>query len=307
VKQFARQIGVDLIGFAPIERFACAPALGGIDPSVYIKRATGVLVLACRIQSGVRKVAGSYLSDGKTYGPYLWYGYGYLNWFLSECAYRIASLLESEGYSAIPFPPTGPTSMYRRYEGFAGLDTDKPFSADISHRHAAVAAGLGELGFSGLLLTPEFGPRQRLVTIVTDAPLKPDRLYQGPQLCDREHCGICVKACPTYALNSRNTHKVTIERETFEYARVDYTRCLMGVAGFMRKGGARTDFNMPPQEDAITRDYYKLNREKRNPIDLTMISEPVHMNLCGLCLLSCPAPVKTIKNAGAIHRRMSVR
>jgi ferredoxin len=292
VRRFAKNLGVDLIGFAPIERFSNASVKGGIDPGVYLKGASGVLVMACRIQSGIRKSTGPYTVDGKTYGPYLWYGYGYLNWFLSECAYRVASYLESRGYLALPFPPTGPTSMYRRYEGFIDLPIDKPFSADISHRHAAVAAGLGEIGFSGLFLTPEFGSRQRLVTIVTNAPIEASNFYSGQRLCDAKRCGICINSCPTLALSKQSTHKVTIGRRVYEYARVNYTRCIMGVAGFTRRGGARTDLEMPPQEVDLKREFFKMNREKRNVIDFSMTSEPVHMNLCGLCLLSCPAPLK---------------
>ncbi|NIM69365.1 MAG: hypothetical protein GTO48_02660, partial [Xanthomonadales bacterium] len=44
----------------------------------------------------------------------------------------------------------------------------------VSLRVAGVAAGLGELGHSKLLLTPQFGPRQRVFVVLTDAELEPD-------------------------------------------------------------------------------------------------------------------------------------
>ena len=44
----------------------------------------------------------------------------------------------------------------------------------------AVACGLGELGFSGSILTDEFGPNQRWGFILTDAELPEDpALYLG--------------------------------------------------------------------------------------------------------------------------------
>ena len=297
LKGFARQLGVDMIGVAPIERFEDAPAKGGINPAVYVKKAASVVVLASRIPAAVRDAAGPYTEEGKTYGPYLWYGYGWLNWFLSESAYRVSNFLEDRGFAAIPFTPTGPTSMYRRYEGFVDIATGQAFSADISHRHAAVAAGLGLIGFSGLFLTPRFGSRQRLVSVVTSAPLDADPVYSGPALCDPQRCGVCIKSCPTSALNAKETHRVTVAGAAMEYASVNYTRCIIGVAGFMKKGGARTDHQVPPPEVPLARDYFKKVRDQRNPIDFSMTSEPVHMNLCGLCLLACPAPIKPKRKA----------
>lgn len=292
VKRFGRAIGVDLMGFAPIGLFCNAERYGGINPAIYLSDATGVLVMACRIQQGTSRVAGPYNTPGKTYGPYLYYGYGYLNFFLAECAYRVANYLESNGYSAIPFPPTGPASMYRRYEGFAEMPTSEPFSADISHRHAAVAAGLGVIGFSGLLLTPQFGAKQRIVSIVTNAPLETDGQYVGPSLCEAEKCLICVKRCPTHALRGDRCNEFTVGDRTFRYASVDYTRCLLSIAGFIRKAGARTDLKIPLDSVKLGRDYYWKNRDKRSSIDFSMITEPIHMNLCGLCLISCPSTLK---------------
>lgn len=61
-------------------------------------------------------------------------------------------------------------------------------------RIAAVACGLGEIGWSKMLLTPEFGPLQRVAFIFTDAELEYDEMYSGKPLCRR--CGACVRECP---------------------------------------------------------------------------------------------------------------
>ncbi len=70
----------------------------------------------------------------------------------------------------------------------------------------AVAAGLGQLGLNGQLLTPHAGSRCRINVLTTDAPL----INDGPVdygivgICDR--CQICVRRCPVGAiLQSRKT------------------------------------------------------------------------------------------------------
>jgi epoxyqueuosine reductase QueG len=73
---------------------------------------------------------------------------------------------------------------------------------NLSYRHMAVEAGLGELGHNNLLLSPEHGPRVRFVTLLTDAELTPGKPLE-PTLCQPEHCGYaCVKACPAGALST---------------------------------------------------------------------------------------------------------
>ena len=51
--------------------------------------------------------------------------------------------------------------------------------AAFSHVVAAYYAGMGSIGDSHNLITKEFGPRIRLVSILTDAPIPPD--YAGKQ------------------------------------------------------------------------------------------------------------------------------
>ena len=74
----------------------------------------------------------------------------------------------------------------------------------LSTRHAAVEAGLGVLGKSRLLITPRFGPRQRIAAVITDAELKPDRKItagEAERLCPPS-CQACIKACPGKALST---------------------------------------------------------------------------------------------------------
>ncbi len=69
----------------------------------------------------------------------------------------------------------------------------------FSHKMAANLAGLGWIGPSCLLITPEMGPRVRWVTILTDAPLETgDPVPNG---CG--DCRMCVEACPANAFTGR--------------------------------------------------------------------------------------------------------
>lgn len=66
-------------------------------------------------------------------------------------------------------------------------------AAAFSHVVAGYYAGLGSIGDSHNLITAEYGPRIRLVSVLTDALLEPDKKRED-NLCI--HCGICLKKCP---------------------------------------------------------------------------------------------------------------
>lgn len=71
-------------------------------------------------------------------------------------------------------------------------------------------AGLGEIGRHGLLLTPEFGGRQRIGVVTTDLELIPDQVVSMniSDFCD--HCGRCIRTCPGKAIPAE---KKTIDGE----------------------------------------------------------------------------------------------
>lgn len=73
-------------------------------------------------------------------------------------------------------------------------------STEVLHVPIAIAAGLGQLGKHGSLITPEFGSNVRLATVLTDLPLAVDqpRDIGVDDLC--AHCRICETNCPPHAL-----------------------------------------------------------------------------------------------------------
>jgi ferredoxin len=85
----------------------------------------------------------------------------------------------------------------------------------------AVAAGLGQLGINGQLLTPEAGSRVRLVLITTEAPLVFDEPvdYGMHKICDE--CQACVRNCPVGAIPKNRKPFRGVEK-----AKLNSKRCL---------------------------------------------------------------------------------
>ncbi len=65
----------------------------------------------------------------------------------------------------------------------------------------AVSSGLGQLGRSGLLITPEFGPAVRICKVLTNMPLQKDKPVEFgvTQFC--QNCRRCAESCPTEAIS----------------------------------------------------------------------------------------------------------
>jgi epoxyqueuosine reductase len=84
--------------------------------------------------------------------------------------------------------------------------------------HYGVAAGLGQLGLNGQLLTPQAGSRCRLAMITTSAPVELDAPVDHgvEKVCDA--CQLCVRRCPSGAIplarrEHRGVTKVKIKPE----------------------------------------------------------------------------------------------
>ncbi|MGQ9722584.1 MAG: 4Fe-4S binding protein [Candidatus Jordarchaeum sp.] len=156
-------------------RFQEAPE--GYRPNDILKDARSVVVLAIPLLKGVLRKAPS-----REY----FLNYFMVNHELNSIALQLGCFLESEGFEAVPVPASYPYNV----------DENK---GDLSHRHAAVLAGIGVLGKNNLLITKNYGPRVRLVSIVTNAPLKGDEPL-NQNFC--QGCEACIKSCPVNALIS---------------------------------------------------------------------------------------------------------
>ncbi len=178
IKDFALEAGADLVGIAPVERFVGAPA--GHLPGDILAGAKSVVSLALRIPAGVLSgPATSYQAAMNA-----------VHAELDRLALAVALRLEASGGRAVPVPSDEP---YRHWE--PGRSYGR---GDLSHKHAAQAAGLGRMGRNSLLITREHGNMVHLVSVVTDTELAPDPMMDWepcPKGCER-----CIKACPAGAI-----------------------------------------------------------------------------------------------------------
>jgi epoxyqueuosine reductase len=177
VKKTAFSKGVDMAGIAPVDRFKGAPK--GHHPVDVLPGCQSVISLGRRFLMGMIET----LDPSRQRLSYKHHMYAHLNAYNSQTAFEIALLLENHGHAAFVIQPTTP------YEPQTRMGV-------VSHRHAAVLAGLGVFGKSNLVLTPQFGPRSRFVTILTTAKLDADPLLEM-DLCKK--CDTCRKMCPAQA------------------------------------------------------------------------------------------------------------
>ncbi|MBN1319171.1 MAG: epoxyqueuosine reductase [Anaerolineales bacterium] len=115
------------------------------------------------------------------------HAYSILNDRLDQIASRIAGQVQQAGYASFPVRAS------------LRVDDEKLYG-HFSHKLAAHQAGLGWIGKSCLLVTPQVGPRVRWATVLTDAPL-PTGMPVEPR-CGS--CTDCVDHCPVGAFTGRS-------------------------------------------------------------------------------------------------------
>jgi hypothetical protein len=286
VKTLILNQGADLVGVASIDRWDEAPE--ETHPRHYLPTAQSVISVGLHVANAVCDVWGDYTEPGKSVSPYLFYGYGLTNMELGRIVNFTAKRLEFQGHKTVIFPPTWVISFYRFFERSFGTGS---IMGDFSHRHAAVAAGLGELGWHSLCMTPEFGTKVRWNSIITDAPLTPDPLYDGPQLCRPDLCKFkCVEVCPTNAIPEKGKMRCRIGEKTFRYGGTDHVRCLYGIEGMVKGSGGRSDIQIPEGPGNVQ--HFLESRAQQNPFDKLMLENCFGVicgDFCGRCLHQCPA------------------
>ena len=184
LKKFARDVvGVDNIGIASIERFDSAPPY--MHPKAIMPECKSVIVFTRRILRGCLRG----IEEGTHWPSYQVFAYAGLTKLIHQANYRIGRFIEDHGFDAVPAPPAA-TLKEAGPRGPVPEGGKYPRNINISVRIAAVLAGLGEMGWSKVFLSEDYGPRQRIGVILTDAELEADEVKIG-HICDQ--CKLCAR------------------------------------------------------------------------------------------------------------------
>jgi epoxyqueuosine reductase len=115
------------------------------------------ITLVYKLSDAVMDEVVSWQEPGPTFAYFQ--HYRAVNAFLDGRSLWVSAMLEQMGYRAMP---VAASQSVRDMGEFSGI---------FPHKTAAVLAGLGWIGKSALFVSPQYGPRVRLATILTDCPL----------------------------------------------------------------------------------------------------------------------------------------
>jgi epoxyqueuosine reductase len=196
IKDYAKKLGADVVGIADLG------LLKGIEtkPPELLEGFTRAISIGKRYDDEIfdkieetRKPSAAYAINSKN-----------LNIHLDMIAKYMVDYITGQGYKAHAAPCSQSAEKAEKIaiDFFNGpvdetFDWEPFISSDLPHKAVARAAGLGWFGKSMTLINPKLGSTFRLVSIITDMPLTPDKPL-NKQKCGK--CTICVDACPTHAI-----------------------------------------------------------------------------------------------------------
>ena len=177
IKEFVLGCGVDDVGIAAVGDYRSqkSPDLQTIFPGV-----RSIVVLAYQELSNCESENMQIAMAGRLDALE----------FARSSNYKVARFLEKEFKAkAMTVPPSYPLQMSYETKGTLG---------DVSLRHAAIAAGLGNLGRHNLVIHPKMGSRVVFTAVMTNLELSSDS-PPTEKLCN--DCNACVENCPAHALD----------------------------------------------------------------------------------------------------------
>jgi epoxyqueuosine reductase QueG len=113
------------------------------------------------------------------------------NSLLDQIGYRLSVWLNDRGHSFIFMPRDGYGNLEILLNKYQGC---------FSHVFAAKYAGQGTIAYSHNLITREFGPRVRMVSLFTSLKIPGDPVITE-DICVK--CDVCRKLCPSSAFTTR--------------------------------------------------------------------------------------------------------
>jgi epoxyqueuosine reductase QueG len=186
VKALARDLGSDLCGIAPADRFEGAPQ--GFRPADIYSRCESVLVFARRLprESLLAESCVAYTHVNTV-----------VNMEVDLLALEISRRLDAEGIGAVPVPSDDP---YEHWE------PERLYGRGIlSLRHAGELAGLGRLGRNTLLINRKLGNMIQIGAVLLAAELEGDAIA-AYDVCPPD-CSLCIDTCPVGALDGESVEQ----------------------------------------------------------------------------------------------------
>lgn len=235
VKKAGLNFGADIVAIGSIDRWNYAPKEN--DPRAIMPRCKSVICICFRVHRGTHRG----IREGTYYSGYTFGGFNDINEAAAPFVQRrLASFIEDYGYETIPLAHH--SNKLGDANGAAAKDKNGNFKPRpevfINYRIGAVLCGAGQIGYNRLLITPKFGPSQRLYFLLTEAELEPDPIM-SQSFCDG--CKMCVRKCPAKALSMNESDDVEIPGIcTIHRSSLDMGKCVMS-----HGGGAFSPFAPP--------------------------------------------------------------
>jgi len=236
MKSLAINLGANLVGITTTEALADGPP--SANPRYLLPSAKSVVSFAVSLDRNIvqdfisKKSWRPHCEDRKTVVRKLY-----------TIGDMLVEQLRSEGYEAVNVELN---NNYRPEKGASDITEMTEFYPDYSHRYAAVAAGIGRLGWSGNLLTKEYGALVELGSVLTSATLTSDTpMPDEEHPCDR--CKMCSLVCPVGMIQAKASTQVTVAgvTETISLKRPN-TCCWIGCTGYEGLGSSGTWSNWSP-------------------------------------------------------------
>lgn len=176
LKKVSEGLSIDLFGVAAIDKIKNDFTLSGDTLEKFDK----AVCLGVRLSRGIL--------DEITNAPTRLYFHHYrtVNMYLDQAALKVSNYIQKEDYRALPIPASQILDWQNQ-------------KAHLSHKKLGALAGLGWIGRNNLLVNRYLGSQFRLVSILTNMPLKVNR----PVKEDCRDCRLCIEACPAGAIKEK--------------------------------------------------------------------------------------------------------
>jgi len=173
LKKFCQNLGIDLFGIADINKikkdFALSKSL--------LERFDKAVCLGLSLSKGILEEIEN--APTRLY----FHHYRTANALLDQIAFKVSSYIQKKGFFVLPIPASQIIDWQNQ-------------KAHLSHKKIGYFAGLGWIGRNNLLVNKTVGSQFRIVSILTDMPLKTDE--PAKEACGE--CRLCIDACPVNAI-----------------------------------------------------------------------------------------------------------